>query len=144
MRASTASSAGNLIVEGESAEDFGADSERRRSQEIMAGEAISRGASSWREPAGQVSSAQVGMGAGAFNHHRIGCQLIDQQPVRFDVTLTTTGKPTYQNGVPLVRRQVWQGDCHSSRMRYSLNAWPPPHEAHQAFLDQPPANPRRR
>ncbi len=45
------------------------------------------------------------MGAGAFKNHRTGFQLIDQQPVRLDVTLTTTGKPTYQNVVPLVRRQ---------------------------------------
>lgn len=75
-----------LMIEGESAEDLGADSERRRSQGFMAGEAISRRASSWREPAGQVSLEQVGMGAGAFKNHRTGCQLIDQRPVRLDVT----------------------------------------------------------
>lgn len=74
------------MIEGERAEDCGADSARRRRQEIIAGEAISRGASSWRESAGQMSSEQVGMGAGAFKNHRTGFQLIDQQPVRFDLT----------------------------------------------------------
>ena len=36
----------------------------------------------WVGPAGQLSSEQVGRGAGAFKSHRSGFQLIDQQPVR--------------------------------------------------------------
>jgi len=39
------------------------------------------------------------MGAGAFKKYRAGFQLIDQQPVRLDGTLTTTSKPTNENVV---------------------------------------------